>query len=221
MNQSIRSTYDNELLAIQQNLKGMSELVGAAIERSMEALHNRDLVMAAKVIAEDMRINELRYQIEEACLALIATQQPIAGDLRTIIAILHSVIELERMGDHAAGISKTVIKASDERPLKPGKIIAHMAELSRQMLKDCVQAFVDRDTDRAKEIAALDSDMDLMYKALFDRLVKVMSEKPKLVPRATYLMWCGHNLERIADRVTNLAEQVIFMTTGSMKELSG
>lgn len=219
MIQSIRSTFDHELLSVQDKLKTMGELVESAIDRAMMALNNQDLVMAANVIAEDMRINSLRFEIEEACLMLIATQQPIARDLRTVIAILHSTIELERMGDHAAGIAKTVIKASDERLLKPGKKLNRMAELSRQMLKDCIQAFVDRDAERAKAVAAQDEVMDRMYKLLFDRLIKVMSEKPKLVPRATYLMWCGHNLERIADRVTNLAEQVLFMTTGSMEEL--
>jgi phosphate transport system protein len=95
-----------------------------------------------------------------------------------------------------------------------------MAELSSQMLRECVKAFEERDVQRAKEIAAQDVEMDIMYKALFDRLIKIMGENPKLIPRATYLMWCGHNLERIADRVTNLAEQVIFMTTGSLEELS-
>lgn len=219
MSQSIRSTFDHELLSVQDKLKTMGELVESAIDRAMMALNKQDLVMAANVIAEDMRINSLRFEIEEACLMLIATQQPIARDLRTVIAILHSTIELERMGDHAAGIAKTVIKASEERLLKPGKKLNRMAELSRQMLKDCIQAFVDRDAERAKAIAAQDEVMDRMYKLLFDRLIKVMSEKPKLVPRATYLMWCGHNLERIADRVTNLAEQVLFMTTGSMEEL--
>jgi phosphate transport system protein len=221
MNHSIRATYDQELKSIQANLINMAELVGAAIERSMEALRNRDLVMAAKVIADDMQINKLRFQIEEDCLTLIATQQPIAGDLRTIVAMIHSVLELERMGDHASGIAKTVIKASDERPLKPGKKLSRMAELSRRMLEDWIETFKSRDAQRAKEIAALDGEMDMMYKDLFDRLIKIMSENPKLVSRATYLMWCGHNLERIADRVTNLAEQVIFMTTGSMEELSG
>lgn len=219
MSQSIRSTFDHELLSVQDKLKTMGELVESAIDRAMMALNNQDLVMAANVIAEDMRINSLRFEIEEACLMLIATQQPIARDLRTVIAIIHSTIELERMGDHAAGIAKTVIKASDERLLKPGKKLNRMAELSRQMLKDCIQAFMDQDAERAKAIASQDEMMDRMYKALFDRLIKVMSEKPKLVPRATYLMWCGHNLERIADRVTNLAEQVLFMTTGSLEEL--
>ncbi len=219
MTLKIRSTFDSELNAIHMNLMQMGEMVKTAISRSMQSLKDQDLVLAANVIADDININDLRFNIEEACVTIIATQQPIAGDLRAIIAIMHSVDELERMGDHAAGIAKTVIKASDERPLKPGKILTHMAELSQEMLIACIEAFIAHDAKRASEIAARDDEMDQLYKSLFDRLIKVMGEHPKLIPRATYLMWCGHNLERIADRVTNLAEQVIFMTTGQLKEL--
>jgi phosphate transport system protein len=215
----IRSTFDSELNAIHMNFTHMGELVRTAIGLSMQALKDQDLVLAANVIADDTTINDLRYNIEEACLTLIATQQPIAGDLRAIIAIMHSAVEMERMGDHAAGIAKTVIKSGDERPLKPGKKLSQMAELSQAMLTDCIEAFITHDAKRASEIAARDTEMDQLYKVLFDRLIKVMGEHPKLIPRATYLMWCGHNLERIADRVTNLAEQIVFMTTGQMKEL--
>lgn len=215
---SIRFTLDKNLIEIYNDLKHMGELVAQAIERSMQSLREQNLVLAASVIAEDTRINDLRFKIEESCLTLIATQQPIASDLRAIVAIMHAVIELERMGDHAAGIAKTVIKSSDERPLKPGKKLTLMAELSQQMLTECLQAFVEHDLQRAKEIAARDAEMDQLYKSLFDRLIKIMGENPKLIPRATYLMWCGHNLERIADRVTNLAEQVVFMQTGQMEE---
>jgi phosphate transport system protein len=139
--------------------------------------------------------------------------------LRTIIAIMLSVVELERMGDHAAGIAKTVIKASDEKPLKPGKKLQSMAELSRSMLAECLDVFEARDVQRAKALAEQDEMMDKLYKALFERLIRIMGENPKTIPRATYLMWCGHNLERIADRITNLAEQVIFMNTGNLLEL--
>ena len=220
MTQSIRSAFDQEITHIHQELKQMSELVDKSIERSMQSLIDQNLVLAAGVIAEDIRINDLRFKLEESCLTLIATQQPIARDLREIIAIMHSVVELERMGDHAAGIAKTVIKASDERPLKPGKKLVQMAGLSREMLRDCIQAFEAHDVQRARDIAARDAEMDQLYKALFDRLMKIMGENPKLIPRATYLLWCGHNLERIADRVTNLAERVIFMATGQLQELS-
>jgi phosphate transport system protein len=220
MAQSIRSTLDHELQAIQLEFKEVVSLVDRAIFDSMQSLGDQDLTLAAKVIADDVNINQMRFNIEEKCLTLIATQQPIAKDLRTIIAIMHSVVELERMGDHASGIARTVIKASDERPLKPGKKLQRMAELSRKMLNGCLEAFEKRDIQLAREIAAKDEMMDQLYKSLFDRLIRVMSENPKLIARATYLMWCGHNLERIADRVTNLAEQVIFMNTGSLMELS-
>jgi len=219
MVQSIRSTFDRELSEIFIDLKEIVKLVDEAIEKSMQALRDQDLVLAANVIADDTKINEMRFNIEEKCLTLIATQQPIARDLRSIVAIMHSIVELERMGDHASGIARTVIKSSDEKPLKPGKKLQRMAELSRTMLAGCIEAFESGNVDMASEIAAQDEIMDKMYKSLFDRLIRVMSENTKIIPRATYLMWCGHNLERIADRVTNLAEQVIFMNTGDLTEL--
>jgi phosphate transport system protein len=219
MTTSIRSNYDRELNEIHELLKEMAQAVDRAIERAMKSLREQDIALAAGVMADDQAVNALRFKIEEACFLIIATQQPIASDLRTIIAVMHSVVELERMGDHAAGIAKTVIKASDTKALNPGKKLNYMADVSREMLGDCIQAFLTHDAERARQIADRDAEMDRLYKSVFDRLIKVMSEHPKLVERATYLMWCGHNLERIADRVTNLAEQVIFMSTGDLKEI--
>jgi len=218
MHSNIRSTFDRELLQINQQLRALVKLVDTAIGNAMQSLQEQDLALAATVIADDANINRMRFEIEESCLTLIATQQPIAGDLRSIIAVMHSTVELERMGDHASGIAKTVIKAEGEKPLKPGSKLQRMAELSREMLAECIDAFENRDLQRAKEIAAQDEIMDKMYQSLFDRLIRVMSKNPRAIPRATYMMWCGHNLERIADRVTNLAELVVFMNTGNLTE---
>jgi len=220
MSVNLRSTFDREFGEIQDNVVEMGRLLDSAIERSLYALKNADQEQAQKVIEQDEQVNELRYKIEEACLALIATQQPAASDLRSVIAAMHIAVELERMGDHAAGIAKTVILMSEEPLLKTIKKIPRMAELSRQMLADCMQAYVLRDADWARRIASQDEEMDLFYKAVFDRLIEIMAKKPELITRATYLSWTAHNLERIADRVTNIAERIIFMTTGDVKELN-
>jgi phosphate transport system protein len=196
----------------------MSKLVDVAIDRAMGALYERDIKLANTVIKKDIEINNLRFQIEEDCLRLIATQQPAASDLREIIAILYMIVEMERMGDYAAGIAKTVIMMKEEPLLKTFKKIFKMAEISRGMLSDSIDAFIKRDPVMAREIAARDNQIDEMYKIVFQRLIKIMAKDHDMVTRCTYLMWCSHNLERIADRVINITEQIVFMMTGTIKE---
>lgn len=219
MTQSLRATFDKEYGLIIQDLILMGQNVENAIEHAMTALVEGDIPLAQEVIAKDELINKMRFKIEEACLVLIATQQPTASDLRAVVAVMHIVVELERMGDHAEGIAKTVTLMEEEPTLKTLKKIIKMADLSEKMLKDCLQAFVTRDYEWAKQIAAQDIEMDDLYRSVFDKLISVMAENKKMITRATYLMWCAHNLERIADRVTNIAEQVIFVSTGAMDEL--
>lgn len=220
MSVNLRSTFDREFGEIQQMLLELGKMLDWAIEQSMIALKHTNQELAQQVIDQDERVNEVRFKIEEACLTLIATQQPAASDLRAVIAAIHIAVEMERMGDHAAGIAKTVILMSEEPLLKTIKKIPKMAELSRQMLADCLQAYVQRDADWARRIASQDEEMDLLYRAVFDRLIEIMAKKPDLITRATYLSWTAHNLERIADRVTNIAERIIFMATGDVKELN-
>lgn len=219
MTASLRVTFDREFEETRQALYKLADMVGVAIDQSLKALVDRDLKLAEEIIANDGEINNLRFQIEEACLALIATQQPAASDLREIIAIIHMVVEMERMGDYAAGIAKTTIMMSEEPLLKTLKKFPKMGEISRQMLADSVQAFKQHNADWAREIAARDTEIDDLYQSIFHKLIKIMAKEPEMVARCTYLMWCAHNLERIADRVTNIAEQIIFMTTGDLREL--
>ncbi|HEY4667103.1 MAG TPA: phosphate signaling complex protein PhoU [Anaerolineales bacterium] len=216
----LRSTLDREIGEINDDLLRMHKLVDQAIVRSVDSLTRRDQATAQQVIDEDIQINDLRYKIEEACLALIATQQPAAGDLRSIIAAMHMVVEMERMGDHATGIAKTVIRMGDEPLLKPLVDIPRMAELAREMLRQSLAAYAGRDAAKARAVADLDDQMDGLYKAVFSELVEIMSHTPDSAARATYLLWCAHNLERIADRVTNIAERVVFIATGDMQELN-
>ena len=188
--------------------------------RSRTARLGKVALRLREIIERDELVNALRFEIEEACLALIATQQPAASDLRAVIAAMNIVVDLERMGDHASGIAKTTIRMGDEPLLKPLIDIPRMARLALEMLRGTLKAFVDVDPETAKVIAQRDEEMDFLYRAIFDELVEIMARSPEGVERATYLLWTAHNLERIGDRVTNIAERVVFMSTGNIEELN-
>ena len=220
MSSSLRATFDREYAAIVDDILKLGSYVDQAIGLSLDSLQRRDVAQAQQVVDADEAINLLRFKIEEACLTLIATQQPAARDLRAIVASMNIVVDIERIGDHAAGIAKTVIRMGDEPLLKPLIDIPRMVDTGREMLRLSMDAFVERDSDAAKAVVPLDDEMDALYRAIFDELVEIMSHKPEGVERATYLLWCAHNLERIGDRVTNIAERVIFMATGDMRELN-
>lgn len=215
-----RATLDQETRAINDDLLRMQKLVDQSIVRSLDSLERRDQTVAQRVIDEDIEINDLRFKIEEACLSLIATQQPAASDLRWVIAAMHMVVEMERMADHATGIAKTVIMMGDEPLLKPLIYIPRMAKLAREMLRESLEAHNERSAEKARQIAARDDEMDGLYRAVFNELVEIMSKTPGSATRATYLLWCAHNFERIGDRVTNIAERVVFVNTGDMRELN-
>jgi phosphate transport system protein len=215
-----RTLYDREFSRVCEDILRLGGMVDQALERALESLRQRDRLLAKQVIDDDAALNDLRFQVEEACLALIATQQPAAGDLRAVVAAMNIVVDMERMADHAAGIAKTVIRMGDEPLLKPLIDIPKMAQAAREMLADSLKAFIGRDVALAKKTASRDTEIDTLYKAVFDELIEIMARDPATVERGTYLLWCAHNLERIGDRVTNIAERVVFMTTGDMKELN-
>ena len=220
MEGSLRARYDQTYSGIVDSVLKMGSMVDGAIQNSLSSLQNRDIALAQEVVENDEQINSLRFQIEEACLVLIATQQPAAKDLRNVVSAMNIVVDLERMGDHASGISKTVIRMGDQPLLKPLIDIPRMAQIAREMLRSSLKAYIDRDPDLAKAIAPRDEEMDFLYKAIFDELVGIMASTPDSVERATYLLWTAHNLERIGDRVTNIAERVVFMSTGDLEELN-
>jgi len=220
MTTSLRSTVDRELMEIRDNLLRMGSLVDTAIDRSVEALKKRDADLARQIIHDDDTINDLRFTVEEECLALIATQQPAAGDLRTVVAAMNIVSDMERMADHATGIAKTVIRMGDEPLVKPLVDIPRMAEAVRDMLQRSLDAFVAHDAEAARAVAAQDDEIDHLHKAILEELLEIMAHDPETIARGTYLLWCAHNLEHIGDRVTNIAERIIFMTTGTMQELN-
>ena len=215
----IRTAFHKRLREIQNDVLTMGSMVEKAISRSIEALRERDLNKAQSVITDDQKINKKRFTIEEKCVELIATQQPMAGDLRAIICVLNIITEIERIGDHAEGIAKIVIMIGDEPPLKPLVDIPRMAEKVNDMLHRSLDALINRDKDTAKQIVTEDNEVDDIYDQVFRELLTFMAEDPKTITRATRLIWVAHNLERSADRVTNICERVVYMVTGKMEEL--
>jgi len=220
MNIVTRQMLDRELQRMQDDLLRMGSLIDTAITRSMRCLAVRDTRLAREVVADDAQINALRFHIEEACLTTIATQQPTAGDLRLVIATVILCSELERMGDYAAGIAKTVLRMGDEPLLKPLIDLPRMAEIDRAMLQDALDAYVARDADQARAVAARDDAVDDLYNQIFREILSYILEDPACTTRALYLLFSAHNLERIGDRVVNIAERVIFMSSGEMRELN-
>ncbi len=214
-----RETYHKHLREIQDDLATMSSMVTKAISRAIEALKNRDLTLAHRIIADDARINEQRFNIEDRCIALIATQQPMASDLRVIVAVLSITTELERIGDYAEGIAKIAIMIGDEPPLKPLIDIPRMAEMTIEMVDKSLQSFLTHDVESAKWVISLDNQVDALNEQVFRELLTFMMVDPKTINRATRLIWVAHNLERAADRATNICERVIFTVTGKMEEI--
>ena len=220
MTSQIRSTLDRDLSAIQNDLLRMGSMLDTAISRALESLANRDAALARQIVSDDAQINTLRFQIEEACLSLIATQQPAAGDLRKVIAAMSIVGDLERMADHAAGIAKITLQMEDAPLLKPLIDLPRMAEECRAMLRQSLDAYLARDTQLARAVAARDDVIDDLYKQIFRELLSFIVEDPHTTTRALWLLFAAHNLERIGDRAVNIAERVIFIASGELKELS-
>jgi len=215
-----RTAFERHLAETQEEMLVMAGMVESAIKRSIQALKSRDVELARQVIADDVKINQKRYDDEERCLELIATQQPLASDLRTIVAVLHMIVDLERMGDHAEGIAKIVVMLADEPPLKPYIDLPRMADLAVEMLRESLEAFKHRDAERARAIIDRDDEVDALYDQVYRELLTYMISDPRTIERATHLIWVAHNLERIADRVTNICERVVFLVTGKIEELN-
>jgi phosphate transport system protein len=214
----IRSAFHKKLREIQDDILIMGSMVSKATLLAIEALQKRDLAMANQIIADDKKINRKRFDIEEKCIQLIATQQPMASDLRTIVAVLNIITELERIGDYAEGNAKITIMIGNEPPLKPLIDIPRMADKTADMLNRSLTAFINHDADAAMKISAEDDFIDNLYDQVFRELLTFMAEDPKTITRATRLIWVTHNLERSADRVTNICERIVFMVTGKMEE---
>jgi phosphate transport system protein len=215
----MRTVFHKKIREIQDEILAMGSMVSKSLLRSIDALKNRDLDLAHQIIADDQMVNGKRFEIEEKCIELIATQQPMASDLRIIIAIFNITTEIERIGDYAVGIARIVVMIGDEPPLKPLIDIPRMAEQTVNMLLRSLDAFINRDAETAKKISLEDDMVDHLYDQIFRELIVFMMEDPRTITRATRLIWVAHNLERAADRVTNICERVVFIVTGKMEEI--
>ena len=213
-----RSGFDREIQLLQDEILEMGSLVEKQIGRSIEALKTLDHEGARRVIETDSEVDRMRFQIEEHAIQLIATQQPMASDLRTIVAALNVIVDMERMGDHAEGIAKIALMHGDQPLLKPLIDIPRMAEIATSMLHRALDAFVRRDEAAARQVEDDDDEMDTLYDQVYRELLTYMLSDPRTIDRATWLLWVAHNLERIADRATNIGERVVFLTTGRMQD---
>ena len=214
-----RTAFREQLQAVEEDVLAMGDMVAKAIDRAIEALKKRDLTLAHQIIADDNQVDKQRYSIEGKCIELIATQQPMASDLRIIVAMLNIIVELERIGDYADGIAKIVIMVGDEPPLKPLIDIPRMGEITIEMINDSIRSFAGRDVELAMRVVSMDSVVDGLYDQVFRELLTFMMVDPKTISRATHLIWVAHNLERAADRATNICERVVFTVTGKMEEI--
>lgn len=212
--------YEEKMKHLQDKLQQMGSLVEESIARSIEALKNQDLELAQAVIMADDTIDNLEQEIEEKCLEVIATQQPMARDLRRVATLFKMINDLERMADYATSIAKITLRIADEPLIKPLVDIPRMAVLSQKMVKESLDAYVREDVDLAVSVGADDDEVDKLFGQIFRELLTIMMENPRTITQATHLLFVGRWLERIGDHATNIAEEVIFLVTGEKRNLN-
>jgi phosphate transport system protein len=215
-----RETFERQLQMILDQVLVLGSMVEQAVLDSLDALKRRDQAAARRIFDADLQINEKRYAIESGCITLIATQQPMARDVRFLAAILEIITELERIGDYAKGICK-ITQIISEEAIDPVLIyeLQQMANLGLDMLRRALDAFVAGDATTAREIPMEDSKVDKLYNQVYHKLMKQMTVDISTIDRANHIMWAAHNLERMSDRVTNICERIVYVATGEMKEL--
>ena len=210
---------DQKMRALQDDLIVLGSMVEEALIKSVEILKRRDFEASRRLIAADKDINAKRYEIERDTIVLIATQQPMATDLRILASILELATELERIGDYAKGIASINLKIGEEPLIKPLIDLPRMAEVAARMLHQALVAFVAQDTEAASHIIRQDDEVDGLYDQVYRELVTLILQNPRNIEQANYLLWAAHNLERSADRVTNICERTIFVVTGELADL--
>jgi phosphate transport system protein len=211
-----REDFEKKLELVQDEVVQLASMVEKAVFKSIDALKTRDLKASQQVIYEDDVIDSKQQSIEDLCIDLIALESPMAGDLRLIIAAMMVANELERMGDYAEGIAKISLLMGEEAPLKPLIDIPRMADKAVDMLRRAIDSYVDRDVDAAYKVWEDDDEVDEIYDQVYRELLTYMLGDPATIQRATYLLWVAHDLERVADRTTNIAERVIFLVKGKV-----
>jgi phosphate transport system protein len=215
----IRKTFENEIQQVKDEVLLLGSMVEHAIIASVEAMKKRDIKGAEKIIEEDKAVNKKRFDIEKQLMILIATQQPMAHDLRLLASIMEIISELERMGDYAKGIANINVRMGEEPLLKPLIDIPRMAQIGTSMLHRSLTAFINEDVETAKAIPVEDDEVDALYNQVYRELMLIIIQDPKSIERANWLLWTAHNLERVADRVTNICERTLFIATGEMSEI--
>jgi phosphate transport system protein len=215
----LRKTFENEIQHVKDEVLLLGSMVEQAILNSVESLKKRDIKASEKILAQDLDINTKRFEIEDKLMILIATQQPMAHDLRLLASCMEIISELERMGDYAKGIANINIRMGDAPLLKPLIDVPRMAEIGVDMLHRALTAFVNEDIETAKTIPVEDDQVDALYNQVYRELMTFVIQDPKTIERANWLLWVAHNLERVADRVTNICERTIFIATGKMQEI--
>ncbi len=215
-----RQTFEAEIKQVKDEILVLGSMVEEAILNSVEALKKRDIKEAEKIFAEDTEINKKRFEIENQLMVLIATQQPMARDLRLLASMLEIASELERMGDYAKGIANINIRMGDAPLLKPLIDVPRMAQKGADMLHRSLTAFVNEDVETALALPVEDDEVDALYNQVYRELMTFVIADPKNIERSNWLLWVAHNLERFADRVTNICERTVFIATGELKEIN-
>jgi phosphate transport system protein len=215
----IRKTFENELQQVKDEILVLGSMVEQSILDSVEALKKRDLKAAEDILTADREINKKRFEIENQLMILIATQQPMAHDLRLLASSMEIISELERMGDYAKGIANINLRMGDQPLLKPLIDVPRMAQKDVDMLHRSLTAFINEDIEAARSIPREDDEVDALYNQIYRELMTFVIADPKVIERANWLLWVAHNLERVADRVTNICERTIFIATGELVEI--
>jgi phosphate transport system protein len=215
----LRKTFEIEIQQVKDDVLLLGSMVEKAIIDSVEALKKRDVKFSKRIIDEDRTINNKRFEIENQLMILIATQQPMAHDLRLLASILEIISELERMGDYAKGIANINLRMGEQPLLKPLIDIPRMAQKGADMLHRALTAFINEDVETAKTIPMEDDEVDALYNQVYHELMMFVIQDPKTIERANWLLWVAHNLERVADRVSNICERTVFIATGEMTEI--
>ena len=217
---NVREEFDRELINLQNDVLALGNMVESMLVEAIQCLKTRDFAGSERVIAQDKKVNEKRYKIEEEVFAMIALRQPIAGDLRRVAAMLEFASELERMGDYAKGIGNINLMICDQKLMKPLIDLPRMCEVVRQMLRQVLTAFVRQDVELALTIPPTDDEVDGLYNQIYRELATYIMSDPRHLDQANYLLWAAHNLERTGDRVINLCERVVYMVRGELMELN-
>ena len=216
----LRKTFETEIKQVKDDVLMLGSMVEQSLLGSVETLKKRDLKGAQKILEGDRAINKKRYEIESQLMILIATQQPMAHDLRVLASTLEVISELERMGDYAKGIANINIRMGNAELLKPLIDVPRMAEKGVDMLHRSLTAFVNEDIEAARKIPVEDDVVDALYNQIYRELMTLVIADPTNIERANWLLWVAHNLERFADRVTNICERTVYIATGELTEIN-